>query len=53
MQLNEVLLRWAVMIAHLRRGGRRRPEHLISWVRYRRMANGAAEALRRGHGLVQ
>jgi hypothetical protein len=48
MQLNEVLLRWAVMIAHLRRGGRRRPEHLISWVRYRRMANGAAEALRRG-----
>jgi hypothetical protein len=48
MQLNEVLLRWAVIIAHLRRGGGRRPEHLISWVRYRRMANGAAEALRRG-----
>ena len=47
-QLNEVLLRWAVVIAHLRRGGRRRPEHLISWMRYRRMANGAAEALRQG-----
>ena len=53
MQLQEVLLRWAVIIAHLRRGGRRRPEHLVSWMRYRRMANGAAEALRRGHGLIR
>lgn len=47
-QLQEALLRWAVVIAHLRRGGRRRPEHLVSWMRYRRMAKGTAEALRRG-----
>jgi hypothetical protein len=45
MQLNEALLRWAVVISYLRRGGRRRPEHLLSWMRYRRMAGRAATAL--------
>ena len=45
MQLNEALLRWAVLISHRRRGGRPKPEHLIDWVRYRRVAGRAAAAL--------
>lgn len=45
MQLNEALLRWAVIISHRRRGGRMKSEHVISWLRYRRMAGRAAAAL--------
>ena len=48
MLLNEALLRWAVIISHLRRGGRRRPEQLVSWMRYRRMAACSAAALGQG-----
>jgi hypothetical protein len=46
MQLNEALLRWAVVISHRRRGGRLKSEHLITWMRYRRMAGRAAVALK-------
>jgi hypothetical protein len=45
MQLNEALLRWAVLISHRRRGGRLKPEQLISWLRYRRIAACAAATL--------
>jgi len=52
LQLNEALLRWAVVISNRRRGGRPRPEQLIDWMRYRRMARRAALALEQGRGLL-
>lgn len=51
MQLNETLLRWAVVISHRRRGGRPRREQLTDWMRYRGLARAAAFALQQGRGL--
>ena len=52
LQLNEALLRWAVVISNRRRGGRPRTEQVIDWMRYRRMARRAALALEQGRGLL-
>lgn len=52
LQLNEALLRWAVVISNRRRGGRPRIDQLTDWMGYRRMARCAALALELGRGLL-